>query len=213
MSGAADDKQGTALPGGDTGGRGGLGIFQVGRGESHELSLATDNGTAGDGSIRRLAVAERIIFERSGIEGMIGGQTADVEAEKKNLPSSAERLSYIHEKKTGALIAAAMLSGAILGGCGYDRLSGIEQMALALGLAFQIRDDILDVEGSEEVFGKPIGSDEKNAKLTYVSLYGLERAKAEVVRLTDEAHTLLDELPGDVGFLHGLFDVLIQRES
>ncbi len=144
---------------------------------------------------------------------MIGGQTADVEAEQSGADGSKALLNYIHSNKTGALILASMLGGAILGGADNEAQGIVASIATKLGLAFQIRDDILDIEGSEEVLGKPIGSDEKNKKLTYVSVYGIEKARRDVEELTSEAHQLLDELPGNKTFLHALFDELTSREK
>lgn len=177
-----------------------------------ELTSRAVDGCAPD-DIRRLTYAQRLLFDRSGIFGMIGGQTADVEAEKSGTAGSEELLSYIHRNKTGALIMAAMMAGAILGGADEKQQGIISSIAQDIGLAFQIRDDILDVEGDEDTLGKPIGSDEKNEKLTYVVMYGMERAGEDVKKLTEKAHELLDQLPGNKTFLHALFSELTTRDK
>ncbi len=162
----------------------------------------------------RVGKAARIMFNKSGIYGMIGGQTADVESEGK--PSeevNEELLLYIHENKTGGLIEAAMMVGGVLGGCDNVQLNTLEKIARNVGIAFQIQDDILDVTGTFEELGKPIGSDEKNQKVTYVSLYGLEKAKAEVEALSKEATMLLHTLQGDNPFLEELLLSMINRRK
>ena len=177
-----------------------------------ELTTRAVDG-ARDDDMKRLAYAQRLLFDRSGIFGMIGGQTADVEAEKTGTAGSEELLSYIHRNKTGALIMASMMVGAILGGADKEQQGTVASVAQNIGLAFQIRDDILDIEGDEDTLGKPIGSDEKNEKLTYVAVHGMSKAKADVDTLMAEADRLLDTLPGDKRFLHALFDELTTREK
>lgn len=188
-----------------------------------ELTSRALAGATGD-DVRAAIRAQRLLFDRSGIYGMIGGQTADVEAEKSGHAAgsdtdatgshdSGELLDYIHRNKTAALIVAAMTGGAILGGADDEEQRVMTEIAMKIGIAFQIEDDILDIEGDEALLGKPIGSDEKNEKLTYVSVYGMEKAKADVERLTAEAHELLSELPGDHEFFDALFDELTHRES
>ena len=181
---------------------------------NYAMELTTLAITMGaDEDLRRLIQVQRLFFDRSGIYGMIGGQTADVLAERDGHDNSEKLLNYIHTNKTGALILASMLGGAMLGGADVYDQDTVASIATKIGLAFQIRDDILDIEGSEEVLGKPIGSDEKNEKLTYVSVFGMDKARADVDRLTAEAHELLDKLPGDKTFLHALFDELTSREK
>ena len=142
---------------------------------------------------------------------MIGGQVVDVESEGKNI--DAATLEFIHRKKTGALMEAAMMTGAILAGADDEQILAMEQAAGKTGLAFQIRDDILDVTGTEAELGKPVGSDEKNSKVTYVSLYGLEHAEKEVKRLSDEAIALLEALPVKNQFLEELLMSLVSRRA
>jgi len=130
------------------------------------------------------------ISRAAGINGMIGGQVLDI----LNTATDAKTLRYIHEHKTAALIRASISAGALLGDACEAALEKYRRGGLALGLAFQIMDDILDVIGKEATLGKPIGSDERNKKLTYVSLYGIEAAKTRHETLFDEAQALFGEL-------------------
>ena len=152
-----------------------------------------------------------ILAEKTGIYGMIGGQTVDVELTGKAIPR--EKLDFIYRLKTGALLEASMMIGAVLAGASKEELDTVEKIAANVGMAFQIQDDILDVTGNEEVIGKPVGSDEKNHKTTYVTLEGLENARAKSERLSDEAVRLLHSLPGKNEFLEGLIRLLIYREK
>ncbi len=168
-------------------------------------------------SMIRIAGAIKILGEKAGIHGMIGGQCADIEAEMEDQVTEGQLL-FIHEKKTGALIQAAMMIGAVLAGAGEKEVSDMEEAAREIGVAFQIQDDILDVTSTTEVLGKPVGSDEKNHKLTYVSLYGLEQSREEVRRLSEDALSILnlytdrDGSSGD-SFLTELIGFLITREK
>lgn len=137
--------------------------------------------------IKRVAKALQILGNKAGVYGMIGGQTADIEAEENQNLLTEEVLLFIHENKTAALIQAAMMIGATLAGASDDDVKAMEQVAYNIGIAFQIQDDVLDVTSTTEVLGKPVGSDEKNNKLTYVTLKGLETSKKEVERLSREA--------------------------
>ncbi len=160
----------------------------------------------------KIVQATAILAEKAGVNGMLGGQALDVE--KTGQALSKEQLSYIYEKKTGALLEAAMMTGAVLAPGGtVKNIEKVECIARRVGLAFQIRDDILDCISTEAVLGKPIHSDEKNQKTTYVSLYGMEQAKQQVKQLSEEALSLLGELPGDVQFLEQLIEMLITREK
>ena len=152
-----------------------------------------------------------ILAEKTGIYGMIGGQTVDVEL--TNRPVSREQLDFIYRLKTGALLEASMMIGAVLAGASKEELQTVERIAANVGLAFQIQDDILDVTSSQEVLGKPVGSVEKNNKTTYVTLEGMEKAEAEVERLSDDALKLLAGLPGRNEFLEALIRLLIHREK
>ncbi|MEY8322794.1 polyprenyl synthetase family protein [Lachnospiraceae bacterium 54-11] len=162
--------------------------------------------------IKRAARALKILGRKAGIYGMIGGQTADLEAESDG-EISGERLLFIHENKTAALIQAALMIGAVLAGAGEKEIAAMESAASNIGIAFQIQDDILDVTSTEEVLGKPVGSDERNHKLTYVSLYGLEKAKKEVKRMSETALTILSSFENRNEFLEELVKMLITREK
>lgn len=155
--------------------------------------------------------AYTILTQKPGIYGMIGGQTADVEL--TGTPLDQEALDYIYENKTGALIEAAMMIGAGLAGASADVIRNMEHLAGIVGRAFQIQDDILDVEGTEEELGKPLHSDEENGKVTYVTLHGLEQAKAEVLGLSQEAVGILDSFREKNPFLRELILSLIHRRN
>lgn len=159
----------------------------------------------------KTAKALSVLTKKAGIFGMVGGQAVDVECEKTNNPLTKEKLLYIHENKTGALIEASMMIGAILAGASDEDVLKLEKAASAIGIAFQIRDDILDVEGSFEELGKPIGSDEENGKDTYVTLFGLEKAKEDVKEYSDRALTILNQVGNKNEFLMELVESLISR--
>lgn len=152
-----------------------------------------------------------ILAEKTGIYGMIGGQTVDVEL--TNQPVSREQLDFIYRLKTGALLEASMMIGAVLAGASKEELQTVERIAANVGLAFQIQDDILDVTSSLEVLGKPTGSDEKNHKATYVSLNGLEQSRQDVKALSEEALGILRAFPERNLFLEELVTTLINREK
>ena len=152
-----------------------------------------------------------ILAQKTGIYGMIGGQTVDVELTNKPVPH--EKLDFIYHLKTGALLESSMMIGALLAGADEEETRRVEQMAAAIGLAFQIQDDILDVTSSMEVLGKPVLSDEKNNKTTYVTLEGLEKAKQDVARISYDAVRILHELPGENEFLEALIHMLVSREK
>lgn len=161
-----------------------------------------------------IAEAMKVLANKPGIYGMIGGQVVDVEA--SNLPIDKERLDFIYRLKTSALIEGSMLIGAILGGATKEEIGTIEQIASDIGLAFQIQDDILDVTSSLEVLGKPIGSDEKNSKTTYVTLEGLEKSMKDVKFISDRAIDNLRKLKSkhrENLFLEELISNLITREK
>ena len=152
-----------------------------------------------------------ILAGKAGIYGMIGGQVVDVLATGK--PLSREELDFIYELKTGALIKASMMIGAVLAGASDADISKVEQIASDVGLAFQIQDDILDVTSTTEELGKPVKSDEKNEKTTYVTLRGLEQSEKDVTRISGEAIRLLDEIDAKNPFLELLIHELIHRKK
>lgn len=158
--------------------------------------------------------ALQILARKAGVYGMIGGQVVDVESEKMPVSEmTRKRLDFIYRLKTAALLEASMMIGAVLAGASDEDILKIEQIATKVGLAFQIQDDVLDVTSSLEVLGKPIGSDEKNEKVTYVTFEGLEKSKADVAALSNEAVALLSELPQKDEFLQELIMYLIHREK
>lgn len=159
----------------------------------------------------RVLRAASILAERSGIYGMIGGQTVDVELTDKPIPR--DKLDFIYALKTGALLEASMLIGAVMAGASPLEEEKIISIAGDVGMAFQIQDDILDVIGDEAVLGKPVLSDEKNHKTTYVTLEGLDRAKEEVKKLSERAIRTLQELPYENQFLEQLILMLVTREK
>ena len=152
-----------------------------------------------------------ILASKAGVYGMIGGQVLDVESEGKEI--DADTLKFIHIHKTSALLESAMLIGAVLAGASEQQQRTVELAARELGLAFQIRDDILDVTGNTDELGKPVGSDEKNHKNTYVALEGLEKAKEDVKRYSESAIVRLKSLPVRNEFLYELIEELIDRRS
>jgi geranylgeranyl diphosphate synthase type II len=137
--------------------------------------------------LSRVAKAIRILGMKAGIYGMVGGQCVDVEAEKEELDISGDMLMYIHKNKTAALIEASMMIGGLLAGADGAAVKNLEKCAENVGIAFQIQDDILDVIGTLEELGKPIGSDAKNNKKTYVTIFGMDRAERDVTTLSEEA--------------------------
>lgn len=163
--------------------------------------------------LHRIADSMKILACKAGIDGMIGGQCADLEAEELGENVTEDMLLYIHEHKTAALIQAAMMIGAVLAGASRQDIAALEKGACNIGIAFQIQDDILDVTSSLEVLGKQTGSDEKNHKLTYVAMHGLEESKRQVEKLSQEAVEILASFPRRNHFLEELVRQLIYREK
>ncbi|MBR6158833.1 MAG: polyprenyl synthetase family protein, partial [Lachnospiraceae bacterium] len=159
----------------------------------------------------------RILADKAGINGMIGGQVVDVISEDKGADEiTMDIIKFIHENKTAAMIESSMMIGASLAGATQPQIDIIEKTGSDIGLAFQIRDDILDITGDGALLGKPIGSDERNGKATYVSIAGLDKAKDDVRILSERAVGNLQSLPGsdaDSGlFLKELIEYLIDRD-
>lgn len=152
-----------------------------------------------------------VLTGKTGIYGMLGGQSVDVTNEGK--PISREMLDYIYENKTSALIEASMMVGAILAGASKEEVGKIEAIGNRVGLAFQIRDDILDITSTMEELGKPVFSDEKNHKVTYVTLRGLEQAKKDVETISEEAVNMLEGFPQKNTFLQELVRYLVNRKK
>lgn len=178
---------------------------------AYETALSSlADGKQTDRKIRAL----RILANKSGVYGMLGGQSVDVQNEKMgSLSLSSQELDYIYLHKTSALLEASLEMGAVLAGAGEREAAAMEQIGRKTGLAFQIRDDILDVTGTRETLGKPVLSDAKNQKTTYVTLYGAEKAEEIVQELTGEAEKLLERLPGEKEFLCGLLEWMACREK
>lgn len=155
--------------------------------------------------------ALQILSGKAGIYGMIGGQCVDVESEGQQY--GADKLDFIHRLKTGALLEASCMIGAVLAGADDAGVRLMEEMAADVGMAFQIQDDILDITSTTQQLGKPVHSDEKNQKVTYVSVYGMEQAKADVERLSKRAVEKLASVEGDTQFMEQLIESLIYREK
>lgn len=167
--------------------------------------LATDTSLSPE--IRVSLIAE--LANAAGAEGMIGGQVIDIENESRS-DVDMDNLVNMYAHKTGALIRAACTMGCMVAGANDKMLTAATEYAQRLGLAFQIVDDILDVTGTPELLGKPIGSDAAHHKTTFVTLLGLEGAKAEASRLTEEALRLLEDIPAHQ-FLTELTEALLNR--
>lgn len=151
------------------------------------------------------------ISRGAGIYGMIGGQVVDVESEDKKIDK--DKLDYIHINKTAAMIVGSVRAGAILAGIDEDRLESLTKYAENIGLAFQIVDDILDIEGDEKLLGKRVGSDLDNDKSTYPSLLGIDASKKIVENLIEEAKTSLEVFASDAEFMNALADFIRDRQN
>ena len=159
----------------------------------------------------RVAASLKILYHHAGIYGMIGGQCADIEAEERgNIPE--DMLIYIHRNKTAALLRAAMTIGAVLAGADDDTIRLIDRAADCIGLAFQIQDDLLDVTSTDEVLGKPVGSDERNNKTTYVTLHGIDESREAVKRLSSEALDIIRDMRHRNEFLEQLITWMTDRD-
>ena len=155
--------------------------------------------------------AMTILASKTGVNGMLGGQTADVEAVGQ--PLEKEKLDFIYRLKTGALLESSMMIGAVLAGASVRDVNRVERVASDVGLAFQIQDDILDLTSTSQVLGKPVHSDEKNNKTTYVTIEGIEKSKKDVEIISKRAIGTLKELPGKNEFLEELILSFITREK
>ena len=155
--------------------------------------------------------ALKILADKAGIYGMIGGQVVDVKESGHKI--TGDMLDFIYRLKTVALIEASVMIGAVLAGASDEEILKIEEIAGKVGMAFQIQDDILDVTSTTEMLGKPIHSDEKNEKTTYVTLRGIEESRKEVKRLTSEALDTLKGLKYENAFLNELLEWLVYREK
>jgi geranylgeranyl diphosphate synthase type II len=162
---------------------------------------------------KRIAAALCVLAKKAGIYGMIGGQVVDIESEEKPAGVvSMDTIKFIHENKTAAMIESSLMIGAILAGASDDEIKAMEKTGSDVGLAFQIQDDILDVTGNPKILGKPVGSDEKNHKTTYVTIKGLETASADVAAYSRDAIEQLQKLDKRNEFLEELIRFLINRD-
>lgn len=169
------------------------------------------NGVNNCDNAERGITALKILGKKAGVYGMIGGQVIDIQNDGKDI--NIETLDYINELKTGALIEASMMTGVVLAGADSEELLKVEKIAGNIGKAFQIQDDILDVTSSQEVLGKPVYSDEKNNKCTYVTLLGIGEASKRVNDLTVEALDMLKSLNKENEFLEQLILSLVYRKK
>ena len=177
---------------------------------AYEVAIRTLANYPRDFGVMR---ALNILADKAGIFGMVGGQCVDVMKENEHRPMNMEELLFIHENKTAALIECALMCGAALAGAEEENILKMEKAGSAIGLAFQIQDDILDITSTTEELGKPVGSDAKNHKTTYPALRGMESSKKEVKHLSESAITMIQSVNGDSEFLVQLVDSLINRRS
>jgi len=175
------------------------------------LGLVALNAGLGKGPLEGFPRVLAEITEAAGTPGMIGGQVVDLQSEGKTV--SAETLEYIHTHKTGALIRAAVRVGAILGGAGERELVDLTRYGERIGLAFQIVDDVLDLEGSLATLGKTPGSDRRKQKTTYLGVYGRDRSWARAHELVDEARTALAALGSGAEPLRALAEFVVSRRA
>lgn len=178
---------------------------------AYEVMLTAFDLAEDEKARARVIKALKVMSRKTGLYGMLGGQSVDVENDGK--PMSREMINYIYENKTSALIEGSMMAGAILGGASAEEVVVVEKAASGIGLAFQIQDDILDVTSTAEELGKPIHSDEKNHKTTYVTLMGIEKASQQVAELSEEAVKLLEGLNKKNEFLFTLVKELVGRRK
>lgn len=178
---------------------------------AYEVMFTAFDKAKNTGEQAKVIQALKVMAHKTGIYGMLGGQSVDVENDGK--PVTKEMLDYIYENKTSALIEGSMMTGAILGWASQEEVNAVEKAARNIGLAFQIQDDILDVTSTAEELGKPIHSDEKNHKTTYVTLMGIEAASQQVTELSEEAVKLLEGMNKKNEFLFTLVKELVGRRK
>lgn len=157
----------------------------------------------------RVSRAISVLAQKAGIYGMVGGQVMDLDFEKNG--ANGEELTAMYIKKTSCLLEAAAMCGAVLAGADEETVKKTEEYAENLGLAFQITDDILDCTADEKTLGKPIGSDKKNGKTTFVTLLGLDGAKQKAALFTKKAEDILNGFSGDTSYLNELTEYLLNR--
>ena len=151
------------------------------------------------------------LSEYAGFKGMIRGQIVDWIS--MNEEAEPETVTYLHRNKTAALIVCSIRAGAMLSAADDDSLDGLTRLGKMIGLAFQIKDDILDVESSPEQLGKSIGKDKKQGKATYPAVFGMERSKSEMERLSAEAKKIAEKFARKCPWLYYIIDYLLQRRN
>lgn len=161
----------------------------------------------------RILRALKLMASKAGIFGMVGGQVFDVESENLEKANTLEEILFIHRLKTSALLQIAFVAGGLLSGAPEKDVELLSIIGENVGIAFQIRDDILDVIGNEELIGKPVGSDERNNKITYVNLVGLEQAEKDVEMYSKHALDSYAMLDSQNEFLRELIMSLVLREK
>ena len=178
---------------------------------AYETALQAFDKAVEEKELRRIAEALKVLAGKAGIYGMVGGQVVDVEKDGDFVDE--DMLMYVYVNKTSALLESCFMIGGILAGCSREQVEILEKSARNLGVAFQIQDDILDVVGDAKILGKPVGSDARNEKTTYVSMYGLEEARKKVSEYTEESIVLLQNFDGEKTFLMELMTWMIQRDK
>ena len=178
---------------------------------AYETALQAFDKAVVEKELRRIAEALKVLAGKAGIYGMVGGQVVDVEKDGDFVDE--DMLMYVYVNKTSALLESCFMIGGILAGCSREQVEILEKSARNLGVAFQIQDDILDVVGDAKILGKPVGSDARNEKTTYVSMYGLEEARKKVSEYTEESIVLLQNFDGEKTFLMELMTWMIQRDK
>ena len=178
---------------------------------AYETALQAVDKAVEEKELRRIAEALKVLAGKAGIYGMVGGQVVDVEKDGDFVDE--DMLMYVYVNKTSALLESCFMIGGILAGCSREQVEILEKSARNLGVAFQIQDDILDVVGDAKTLGKPVGSDARNEKTTYVSMYGLEEARKKVSEYTEESIVLLQNFDGEKTFLMELMTWMIQRDK
>ncbi len=173
-----------------------------------ELAMHPENSGNIPSDILREAIYK--LARAAGVHGMVGGQTVDILMEGKAVDN--ETLSYIHTHKTGALISVSVEIGALLGGGQRDQIRALADYGRALGLAFQIKDDLLDVEGNPQLTGKPTGSDQRSHKATYPAIFGIEKTKHRAKELLDQAISALDGFDNAADPLRAIATFVVERE-
>ncbi len=181
---------------------------------AYETAAQAFDGASDAEEFRRVAGAVKILASKPGVNGMLGGQVVDVEMTGRDIP--ADMLEFIFEKKTGALIEASMMIGACLAGASDEETELVQEAGRNIGMAFQIQDDILDVTGDEAALGKPLHSDEKNKKTTWVTLYGMDKAAEDVSEYLHKAMEILGKVKGreyfEESFLYSYILWLMDRK-